>query len=124
MELRFPDPESLLMTLTPRHQGVFAPVLTPFDAQGRPDLDRYIRHSQWLLDHEVGLAVFGTNSEANSLSVAEKRKLLEDLLAAGLPATRMMPGTGTCAVPETIELTRHAVTAGCGGVLMLPPFYY
>jgi len=56
--------------------------------------------------------------------VQEKRGLLDTLLNAGLPPERMMPGTGSCALPEAIEMTRHAVQAGCGGVLMLPPFYY
>lgn len=107
-----------------RPQGVFSPVLTPFDRQFGPDADRFVRHCRWLLDQDVGLAVFGTNSEANSLSVSEKRALLDTLLDAGLPAQRMMPGTGACALPDAIELTRHAVQAGCGGVLMLPPFYY
>jgi 4-hydroxy-tetrahydrodipicolinate synthase len=79
---------------------------------------------RWLLKQEVGLAIFGTNSEANSLTVKEKLSLLDALLAAGLPAAKMMPGTGTCALPDTIELTRRAVAAGCAGVLMLPPFYY
>jgi 4-hydroxy-tetrahydrodipicolinate synthase len=36
----------------------------------------------------------------------------------------MMPGTGTCALADTVKLTAHAVKAGCAGVLMLPPFYY
>lgn len=108
----------------PRIRGILSPVLTPFDAAGRPDPDRFVRHCRWLLEQDVGLAVFGTNSEANSLSVAEKRSLLEQLLAAGIPATRLMPGTGACALPDAIELTRHAVKAGCAGVLMLPPFYY
>jgi 4-hydroxy-tetrahydrodipicolinate synthase len=56
--------------------------------------------------------------------VKEKCDLLDTLLEAGLPAERMMPGTGVCALPETIELTRRAVQRGCAGVLMLPPFYY
>jgi 4-hydroxy-tetrahydrodipicolinate synthase len=107
-----------------RPQGVYAPVLTPFDSQYRPDADRFVRHCRWLLEQDVGLAVFGTNSEANSLSVGEKRALLDTLLEAGLPPQRMMPGTGACALPDTIELTRHAVQSGCAGVLMLPPFYY
>ncbi|MEY2659643.1 MAG: hypothetical protein RLZZ123_815 [Pseudomonadota bacterium] len=109
---------------TPRIRGILSPVLTPFDAQGRPDPDRFIRHCRWLLAQEVGLAVFGTNSEANSLSLAEKRDLLDRLLAAGIAPERLMPGTGACALPDAIELTRHAVGAGCAGVLMLPPFYY
>ena len=36
----------------------------------------------------------------------------------------MMPGTGCCALPDSVRLTAHAVKLGCGGVLMLPPFYY
>jgi 4-hydroxy-tetrahydrodipicolinate synthase len=35
-----------------------------------------------------------------------------------------MPGTGHCALSDSIELTRAAVQMGCAGVLMLPPFYY
>ena len=109
---------------TDRIRGVLSPVVTPFDRELRPDGSRLIRHCRWLLDQGVGLAVFGTNSEANSMSVAEKLVLLEALVGAGLPPARMMPGTGCCALTDTVELTRAAVRHGCAGVLMLPPFYY
>jgi 4-hydroxy-tetrahydrodipicolinate synthase len=107
-----------------RIRGVLAPVVTPFDAQLRPDAARLVRHCRWLVGQDVGLAIFGTNSEANSLSVGEKLALLEALLQAGLPPGRMMPGTGCCALPDSVELTRASVRSGCAGVLMLPPFYY
>ena len=107
-----------------RMRGVLAPVVTPFDARLRPDTARLARHCRWLVEQDVGLAVFGTNSEANSMSVGEKIALLEALVKSGLPPERMMPGTGTCAFPDTVELTRAAVRLGCVGVLMLPPFYY
>lgn len=112
------------MTSAPRIKGVLSPVLTPFKADYTPATDRFLRHCRWLLDQEVGLAIFGTNSEANSLTVTEKARLLETLIDAGLPASRIMPGTGACALPDTIDLTRRAVKAGCAGVLMLPPFFY
>jgi len=105
-------------------RGVLAPVITPFDASLAPDAARLARHCRWLLAQDVGLAVFGTNSEANSMTVPEKLALLEHLIAAGIPPSRMMPGTGTCALPDTVALTRRAVELGCAGVLMLPPFYY
>src|SRR5260221_8231834 len=107
-----------------RIHGVLSPVVTPFDRTLRPDGERLAKHCRWLLEHGVGLAVFGTNSEANSMSVAEKITLLDTLVAAGIPTARMMPGTGTCAILDTVELTRYAVQLGCAGVLMLPPFYY
>ena len=112
------------MTAETRIRGVLAPVLTPFGDDLRPDAGRLVRLCRWLLAHDVGLAVFGTTSEANSMSVSEKLALLDALTVAGIPTTRMMPGTGCCAMPDTVELTRRAVDAGCGGVLMLPPFYY
>lgn len=107
-----------------RLSGVLAPVVTPFDARLEPDADRLVRQCRWLLSQDVGLAVFGTTSEANSLSVGEKVELLQRLVDAGIDPQRLMPGTGACAFTDTVTLTRHAVSLGCGGVLMLPPFYY
>lgn len=107
-----------------RIRGVLSPVVTPFRPDYTPDVERYVRHCQWLVANNVGLAVFGTNSEANSLSVAERMELLEKLVAAGIPPARMMPGTGCCAITDSIQLTAHAVKLGCAGALMLPPFYY
>jgi 4-hydroxy-tetrahydrodipicolinate synthase len=107
-----------------RIHGVLSPVVTPFDAELRPDRERYVRHCRWLVAQGVGLAVFGTTSEANSMSVAEKIALLDTLIDAGLPPARMMPGTGCCAFTDSVELTRHALRHHCAGVLMLPPFYY
>ncbi|MDP6414576.1 MAG: dihydrodipicolinate synthase family protein, partial [Gammaproteobacteria bacterium] len=78
----------------------------------------------WLISQGVGLAVFGTNSEANSLSVDEKIDLLDQLVTTGIDPAVLMPGTGSCALTDTVRLTAHAVSLGCGGTLMLPPFYY
>src|SRR5881392_805859 len=50
--------------------------------------------------------------------------LLDELVAAGIDPSRMMPGTGCCSIMETVRLTAQAVDHGCAGVLMLPPFYY
>ena len=112
------------MNRTDRITGVLSPVVTPFKADFSPDAERFVRQCRWLLSQNVGLAVFGTNSEANSLSVEEKVELLDRLVAAGLDPARMMPGTGHCALTDSVRLTAHAAKAGCGGVLMLPPFYY
>ena len=108
-----------------RIEGVLSPVVTPFKRDYAPDTDRFVRHCRWLLRNGcAGLAVFGTNSEANSMSVSEKRELLEALVAGGVPGAALMPGTGHCALSDSVELTRAAVKLGCAGVLMLPPFYY
>jgi 4-hydroxy-tetrahydrodipicolinate synthase len=105
--------------------GVLVPVLTPFTRSGEPDTGRFVGFCRFLLDQGAdGLAIFGTTSEANSMSGAERMELLDRLIDAGIPAARLMPGAGACSVTEAAMLIRHAVGHGCGGVLMLPPFYY
>src|SRR5246500_3886196 len=112
------------MTAQPFH-GVLVPVLTPFKPSGEPDAGRFVAFCRWLLDQGAGgLAIFGTTSEANSMSPAERMELLDRLIEAGIPAQKLMPGTGACAMTDAAILVRHAVGHGCGGVLMLPPFYY
>ncbi|SEG11770.1 dihydrodipicolinate synthase family protein [Billgrantia desiderata] len=108
----------------PRTGRVWSPVVTPFADDLAADLRRFTAHCRWLLDNDVGLAVFGTNSEANSMTVGEKRALIDTLAEAGITGEQLMPGTGSCAIGDAVELTRHAVDNGCAGVLMLPPFYY
>ena len=110
--------------MTERIKGILSPVLTPFKSGYGPDAERFISHCRWLLGNDVSLAVFGTNSEANSLSENERVDLLERLVDAGIDPRRLMPGTGCCSLTETVRLTSQAVKLGCAGVLMLPPFYY
>jgi len=107
-----------------RLRGVLAPVVTPFHTNLDVNVVEFVLHCKWLLENGAGLAIFGTNSEANSLSVAERIRLTNTLLEAGLPASSMMPGTGTSSLVDTVLLTRHAVDAGAAGVLMVPPFFY
>src|SRR5450631_830458 len=108
-----------------RITGLLSPAVTPFRQDLSVDPVRFVRHAKWLLAHGCsGLAVFGTNSEANSLSVEERMELLEALVEGGVSPERLMPGTGCCALTDSVRLTQHAVRLGCGGVLMLPPFYY
>jgi 4-hydroxy-tetrahydrodipicolinate synthase len=105
--------------------GVLVPVLTPFTAAGEPDAARFVAFCRWLLDEGAdGLAIFGTTSEANSMSANERMTLLDRLIASGVPAARLIPGTGACSITEATALIKHAVGHGVGGVLMLPPFYY
>ncbi|MGQ0510767.1 MAG: dihydrodipicolinate synthase family protein [Betaproteobacteria bacterium] len=112
-------------TAQKRIEGVLSPVVTPFRRDLSPDADRFVKHCRWLMQSGcAGLAVFGTNSEANSMSVEEKLELLEALVRGGVPAASLMPGTGHCALSDSVKMTREAVRLGCGGVLMLPPFYY
>jgi len=105
--------------------GVTTPVLTPFGDDGRPAHDLYVDHCKSLLaDGGHLLAPFGTTGEAVSLTIAERMDALEALVDGGVPAGRLMPGTGLCARADSAALTAHAVSLGCRAVMVLPPFFY
>ncbi len=107
------------------HGGINAAVLTPMTGDLSPDLDRMEAHCRWLLANGCnGLAILGTTGEANSLGFNERIAVMEGLVSRGIPAAKLMPGTGTPALTDTVLLTRKAAGLGCRGVLLLPPFYY
>ena len=104
--------------------AVLSPVLTPFKADGSPDAAKLLKQCKWLEANGVGQAIFGTNSEANSMSAPQKMATLTTLIEGGLNPEHLMPGTGATSIDATVNMTRHAVNHKCAGVLMLPPFYY
>ena len=108
---------------TPR--GVYAAVLTPLSADLEPDVGTFVDHCLWLLANGCdGLAPLGTTGEANSLSVAQGKRLIEGLAASDVPMGRCIVGAGSCALADAVDLTKTVMSAGCDNVLLLPPFYY
>src|SRR3954462_4845242 len=105
-------------------EGVIAPILTPFEADGSIARDLWVGHAKWVLEQGAHyLSPFGTTGEALSVSLSERMQALEWLVEAGIAPNRMMPGTGVTALPETVELSRHALGLGCAGVMLLPAVF-
>lgn len=104
---------------------VLAASLTPLAADKSIANERFAGHVKALLKNGCdGVLLFGTTGEANSFTVSERQAALESLLESGIPASSLMVGTGCCALPDTLSLTRHALGLGVNRVLVLPPFYY
>lgn len=105
--------------------GVHCAAATPVTADGAPDTDLYLTHCKALLDEGChGIAMLGTTGEANSFGLRDRMALLDGLLAGGLDAATLLPGTSAPSVADTVELSRHAAQAGAKGVVLLPPYYY
>src|SRR5581483_1448083 len=105
--------------------GVIAAVATAVDNNGVPDSARSTTLARFLLGNGCdGLNVLGTTGEATSFSLEQRKKVMSDYAASGLPLDRMMVGTGAAATADAIALTQHAAALGFGGALVLPPFYY
>jgi 4-hydroxy-tetrahydrodipicolinate synthase len=104
---------------------VLAASLTPMDETFRVHHQLFRQHVLWLLENGCdGVIVMGSSGEANSLSVGERQGALDALMEAQIRADCLLVGTGCCALSDTVELTRHAVSRGAAGILLLPPFYY
>ncbi|MBI3287275.1 MAG: dihydrodipicolinate synthase family protein [Chloroflexi bacterium] len=106
-------------------RGVIAAMVTPFTARGaRVDWDWIPAHIDYLRRRGIdGVLVTGTNGEFASLTVAERKRIAEVVAGAaeGIP---FWVGTGSPALPEAIELTRHALEKGAAAVLVIPPYYF
>jgi 4-hydroxy-tetrahydrodipicolinate synthase len=106
-------------------RGVFCAASTPVSANGEVDTHRFITHAKNLLaDGCNGVALLGTTGEANSFSIVERKALLEAAVSSGIAPGQLLPGTGLCALADTVDLTRHALSLGVTQTVMLPPFYY
>jgi 4-hydroxy-tetrahydrodipicolinate synthase len=111
-------------TSLPIH-GVFCASATPVLEDGTPDHAAFATHCQALLDEGCdGIALLGTTGEANSFSIAQRQALLDKVIASGISAQRLLPGTSQTNVADTVTLMRHAVEAGVKATVVLPPFYY
>src|SRR6185295_8766040 len=117
-------PEAQTRTKRPL-TGLWPPVTTAFRDDGTLDTRRLVKHSRRLLeDGAHGLAVLGTTSEANALTLDERRRVIESMVKAGIEPEKILPGVGACAIDDAASLTRYAGEVGAAAVLLLPPFYY
>jgi len=108
-----------------RITGVMAAGLTLFKDDLSIDVEGTLGHARWLFENGCdGVVLFGTTGEANSLSLRERLDFLEALGKSDLPKDKMMIGTGCCALPDTVDLTKATLDIGVRDALMLPPFYY
>ena len=104
-------------------RGLIAPILSPFNED--LSFDCYLQRlcKNLLASGCSGLAPFGTTGEAMSISTAERRLALEGLVGSGIDPSVLIPGTGLCNLPESVELAQHATDLD-EGVAVLPPFYF
>lgn len=105
-------------------QGVIAAVPTPIDPDFNPIKELFFEHCQWALANGCeGLNILGSTGEANSFDFKSRQRVMLWAIE-GLPKNRLMVGTATPSLQETIFLTEYADDLGYGIALVLPPYYY
>jgi 4-hydroxy-tetrahydrodipicolinate synthase len=107
--------------------GVYAASVTPLSSDGAIDLESVPMLLQFLASRGChGALLFGTTGEGPSFSPKEREAMLRSARAFRdqLSDFRLLAGTGTPSLSETIELTKLAFELGYDGVVVLPPYYF
>jgi 4-hydroxy-tetrahydrodipicolinate synthase len=103
---------------------VLTATVTPFDASGAVDYDRYRELCAYLVEHgSDGVVVTGTTGEAPTLSDEERLELLRAALDAVGDRATVIAGTGTYSTTHSVHLTEQAHEVGAHGVLVVTPYY-
>jgi 4-hydroxy-tetrahydrodipicolinate synthase len=105
-------------------RGVITAMCTPFDDDGRVDLDGARRLAAYLLEHgSHGLVIAGTTGECPTLTDGEEIELLQAVRAEVGNDVTLICGTGTNDTRHSGELTRMAADAGADASLVVVPYY-
>jgi 4-hydroxy-tetrahydrodipicolinate synthase len=103
---------------------VLTATVTPFDADGAVDYERYRELCAYLVDNgSDGVVVNGTTGEAPTLSDEERLRLLRAALEAVGDRATVVAGTGTYSTAHSIHLTEQAHELGAHGFLVVTPYY-
>jgi len=107
--------------------GVYAAAVTPLKPDLSPDLEAVAPFLAFLASRGChGALLFGTTGEGPSFSPAERADVWRAALKVReqIPNFRLLAGTGTPSLTETIDLTKLAFDLGYDGVVTLPPYYF
>jgi 4-hydroxy-tetrahydrodipicolinate synthase len=103
---------------------VLTAIVTPFDKDGRVDLDRFRELAEFLVDNgSDGIVVSGTTGESPTLSDDEKIELWETAVDLLRGRATVVAGTGTNDTAHSIHLTKKATEIGADGLLVVTPYY-
>lgn len=107
--------------------GVYAAALTPLNNDSTPDLDMLPAYLAFLARRGChGALLLGTTGEGPSFAPEERQAIWEAATEVRRehPAFRLMAGTGTPSLTETMDLNRAAFDLGYDAVVVLPPYYF
>jgi 4-hydroxy-tetrahydrodipicolinate synthase len=105
--------------------GLWPALLIPLTSDGAVDTARALNHARRMLDAGCdGVTLFGTTGEGPAFTTSERQALLAAMLAGGVRPDQVVVTISACALPDAIELGRHASSLGCHRQMFMPPFYF
>lgn len=107
-----------------RLKGSIAPVITPFDSEGNIDFETMKKLIDWQIESgSHGISVTGTSGEPSSLTIEERKKVMETAKKVVNGRVPFIPATGSTNHAETLELTKFAQEIGADAAMVIVPYY-
>lgn len=115
------------MTADHNLDGIYAACLTPLQEDLKIDIEALPELLHFLASRGChGALLFGTTGEGPSFSTGERLEAFKSAVKIReiLPNFKLLAGTGTPSLDETVQLTQAAFNRGFDGVVVLPPYYF
>ena len=108
-----------------RLQGMIAAAFTPFDRSGEVNLTTIDAYADNVASTPIrGMFVCGTTGEFSSMTVAERKMVLERWIAAARGRFKVIAHVGSNCQKDAAELAAHAATAGADAVGSIAPSFF
>ena len=111
--------------MTMNWTGVIPAITTPFRPDGEVDHDFLARHASWMIEAGcTGLVPLGSLGEGATLTFDEKVEVMKTCVRAAAGRVPVAAAIAALSTREAITLARAAQSAGCAGLMILPPYVY
>jgi 4-hydroxy-tetrahydrodipicolinate synthase len=106
-------------------KGILPAITTPFNEDMSVDHGFLAHHASWMIGEGcVGLVPLGSLGEGATLTIAEKRKVLETCVATLADRAPVVAAIAALSTMDAVSLARDAQSIGCSGLMVLPPYVY
>jgi len=108
-----------------KYQGIFPAFYACYDAKGEIDPAAVKALTQYYVDKKVtGLYVGGSSGECIYQSVAERKVVLENVMAVAKGKLVIIAHVACNNTADSQELARHAESLGVDAIASIPPIYF
>ena len=105
-------------------KGCGTAICTPFDEKGEVNYDVFEKFIEFQIENKVdSIIVCGTTGESATMSVDEKKEVIEFVVKKVNKRIPVIAGTGSNNTIEAVNMTKYAESVGADGVLIVTPYY-
>ncbi|CAD9196634.1 MAG: 4-hydroxy-tetrahydrodipicolinate synthase [Acinetobacter sp.] len=105
-------------------QGSIVAIVTPMFEDGSVDWKGLEKLVEWHIAQGTNsIVAVGTTGEASTLSLAEHKQVIKEIVRVANKRIPIIAGTGANSTHEAIELTKEAKELGADAALLVTPYY-